>query len=220
MMRLHPLCSVSLLVAALLTGCAAGRTVVPVEISAGSNPSQGEPVRLEEIRDAWVFSASPPSPEMPSLMNAGEIQTPAITRRAVARKRGGFGNALGDVLLPEGQSVSQLVGEAVTRAFRVSGYRVVAPGDADYARAVPVQVRVDKFWSWFTPGFASVLLEFQGEIYLKGALPQLKDGRTVSAGAEERMQAVLESDWQAIVNKGLDQLSVATGAILRGGGSR
>jgi len=217
-MRTLPLCSV--LVAALLTGCAAGRTVVPAGIGAGSNPAQGEAVRLEEVRDARTFSASPPSPEMPSLMNADEIQTPAITRRAVARKRGGFGNALGDVLLPEGQSVAQLVSEAVSRAFRVSGYRVLAPGDADYASAVPVQVRIDKFWSWFTPGFASVALEFQGEIFLKGALPPLREGRAVSASLEERMQAVFEDDWRAIVNKGLERLSVETGAVLRGGGAR
>lgn len=219
-MRSNPLFVPALLVAALLTGCAVGRTVVPAGIDAGSNPSQGEAVRLEEVRDARVFSASPPNPEMPSLMNADEIQTPAITRRAIARKRGGFGNALGDVLLPEGQSVSQLVGEAVSRAFRVSGYRVVTPGDADYASAVPVQVRIDKFWSWFTPGFASVALEFQGAIYLKAALPPLKEGRTVSTALEERMQAVFEGDWQAIVNKGLDRLSVETGAALRSGGSR
>jgi len=215
-MRLHLLGSISLLTAALLTGCAAGRTVVSAGIDAGTNPSQGEPVRLEEVRDARVFSASPPHPEMPSLMNAEEIHTPAITRRAIARKRGGFGNALGDVLLPEGQSVSQLVGDAVSRAFRVSGYRVVAPGDADYARASPVQVRIDKFWSWFTPGFASVALEFQGAIHLQGALPQLREGRTVSTELEDRMQAVFESDWQAIVNKGLERLSVETGALLRG----
>jgi hypothetical protein len=219
-MRLHPLGSASLLLAVLLTGCAAGRTVVPAGIDAGTNPSQGEPVRVEEVRDARDFSAAPPNPNMPSLMNAGEIQQPAITRRAIARKRGGFGNALGDVLLPEGQSVSQLVGDAVARAFRVSGYRVVVPGDADYGRAVPVQVRVDKFWSWFTPGFTSVALEFQGAIHLRGALPAIREGRTVTAEVEERMQAVFESDWQAIVNKGLDELSVAIGAVLRGGGSR
>lgn len=204
-----------MLATALLAGCAAGRSVVPAGIDAGANPAQGAPVRLDEVTDARVFSASPPDPATPSLMNAGEIHDAAITRRAVGRKRGGFGNALGDVLLPEGQSVPQLVTVAVTRALRDSGYRVVSAGDADYAGAAPVKVRVDKFWSWFSPGFASVAVSFEGEIHLQGALPQIRDGRSASASVEERMQAVMDSDWQAIVNQGLDKLVKATREILR-----
>ena len=214
-MHLHRICVTSLLSAVLLAGCAAGRTVVPAGIDPGSNPAQGAAVRLDGVEDARVFSASPPSPEMPSLMNAAEIQDPSITRRAIARKRGGFGNALGDVLLPEGQSVSQLVGDAVSRALRDSGYRVVAPGDPDYARAAAVHVRIEKFWAWFTPGFASVGLEFQGALHLKGDLPPLREGRTATAEVEDRMQAVFESDWQAVVNKGLQRLVDATRALLR-----
>jgi hypothetical protein len=39
----------------------------------------------------------------------------------VARKRNGWGKVLGDILLPEGRTVSDLVEEVVAKAFIESG---------------------------------------------------------------------------------------------------
>ena len=204
----------SLLSVVLLAGCAAGRSVVPAGIDAGENPAEGRVVRIEQVVDARSFTAAPPSPEMPSLMNADEIGNSSITARAIGRKRGGFGNALGDVLLPEGQSVSQLVESAVARALRESGYRVVGAGDPGHAQALPVNVRVDKFWSWFTPGFASVTLECQADVFLSGQIAPLTAGRAVTAAGEKHMQAVFEDDWRQIVNVCLQQLATAVKTAL------
>ena len=198
---------------AVLSGCATGRSVLPAGIEAGANPAQGTAVRIAAVEDARVFTVKPPQADMPSLMEDSEIGNKAITSRAVGRKRGGFGAALGDVLLPEGASVSALVQTAITRGLRQAGYRVLASGDPGYEQAVPIQARVDEFWSWFSPGFAAVSLNNRATVNLQGALPPLQQGRTFRSEAANSMQVVVESDWAEIINKGLESLAatIATG---------
>ena len=197
----------------LLGGCATGRSVLPAGIEAGANPAQGTAVRIAAVEDARVFTVKPPQADMPSLMEDSEIADKAITSRAVGRKRGGMGAALGDVLLPEGTTVAAVVQTAVTRGLREAGYRVLASGDPGYEQAVPIRARVDEFWSWFSPGFAAVTLNNRATVNLQGALPPLQQGRTFRSEAANSMQVVVESDWAAIVNKGLEALAatIATG---------
>jgi len=202
----HQLAVLVLAHAVLLGGCATGRSVVSPGIDAGANPSQGTAVRIDTVDDARVFAVKPPSADMPSLMN-NEIDDKTITSRAIGRKRGGMGKALGDVLLPEGTSVASLVQVAVARGLRESGYRVLGRGDPGYEQAVPIRARVEQFWTWFNPGFASVTLTNRAAVNLRGDVPPLAQGRTFSAETVESMQMVVDSDWTAIVNKGLDALA-------------
>lgn len=165
-------------------------------------------MRIDAVEDARAFTVSPPSPDMPSLMG-NEIGNKSVTSRAVGRKRGGFGAALGDVLLPEGSSVATLVQSAVARGLRESGYRVLDRGDPGYEQALPIKVRVEQFWSWFNPGFAAVTLTNRAAVNLQGAISPFAQGRTFSSQVMNSMQVVVESDWVAIVNKGLDALATA-----------
>ena len=77
-----------------------------------------------------------------------QIGNDAIRARAYGRKRNSYGMALGDVMLPEGQTVAGMTQAVVTRSLRESGYRVVDRNDADYAQAKPLTVRVNKLWVW------------------------------------------------------------------------
>jgi hypothetical protein len=187
--------AIQLLAVVLLSGCAAGRTVVPASIDSGRNPSQGTAVQIDNVQDARIFAIRPPSPDIPSLMDDAEINNKAITNRAVGRKRGGFGAALGDVLLPEGRTVPMLVESAVARALRESGYGVIERGSPGHAQAVPIAVRIDQFWAWFNPGFAAVTVSFRGAIFIRGNIPQIEVGRAVITQVQDEMQAVFESDW-------------------------
>lgn len=208
-MSRHHLAAATIVLAHLvLAGCATGRSILPAGVDAGRNPAQGTAVRIDAVEDARVFTVSPPSPDSPSLMG-NEIGDKSVTSRAVGRKRGGFGAALGDVLLPEGSSVAALVQSAVARGLRESGYRVLDRGDPGYEGAVPIKVRVEQFWSWFNPGFAAVTLTNRAAVNLQGAISPLAQGRTFSSQAVNTMQVVVESDWVAIVNKGLDALATA-----------
>ena len=79
-------------------------------------------------------------------------------------------------------------------------------GDPDFERAAPVSVRIEEFWSWFSPGFMSVAVSFRGKLLLQGPLAPIEKGQAYSAEVREDMQAVFESDWAAIVGKGLESL--------------
>ena len=101
-----------LVLAWLMAGCAATRSTFDVQ----SAPSpQAKPVsvkgfvKLTEVKDVRQFEAAPRKPSIPSLQDPKEISNPAITSRAIARKRGGFGAAMADILLPEGRTVEQVV---------------------------------------------------------------------------------------------------------------
>ena len=199
---------------ALLGGCATSRSVVlPDGGTAVENPAQGLAVRIETVEDIRRFEAAPKTPDIPSLP-ADDILNTSLTSRAIARKRNGFGMALGDVLLPENQTVSQLVRDALAQGFRRAGYRVLKVGEAGYEQATPITARINEFWSWFNPGFASVTIKNRAAVDLAGAVPSLQNGVTVRNEVSESMQAVFEDDWRKIAGKGLAELSEKIQAAL------
>jgi hypothetical protein len=113
----------------LLTGCATTRGSLDVRVPVLENPSSELAFRIPEVIDARRFEAKPPDPSIPSLKNSNEINDPKITSRAIARKRNSYGMAMGDILLPEGHTVSGVTSDAIVRAFRLAGYRVLDQGD-------------------------------------------------------------------------------------------
>ncbi len=205
---LKPL-KVALLVAgmAILGGCAASRSVVVPDGGATvDNPTQGIAIRIDRVDDARRFEPSPKTPDIPSLPG-DDVRNAALTSRAIARKRNSFGLALGDVLLPEGQSVSQLVDGAICTGFRRAGYRVLKPGAPGYEQATPVTAQINEFWSWFQPGFSSVTIWNREDITLAGPLPALGRGITVKGEVSEQMMAVFENDWRKIISRGLAEIT-------------
>ena len=190
-----------------LGGCATSRSVViPDAGVAAENPVQGIAIRIDQVDDMRQFQSSPKTPDIPSLPES-DVGNNALTARAIARKRNGYGMALGDVLLPEGQTVSQLVGRAVDRGFRLAGYRVLKPGDSGYEQAVPVTAKIRQFWSWFNPGFSSVTITNRADVSIEGALPALNGGFVVTNETSAKLMAVFEEDWTKITTQGLAQLS-------------
>ena len=92
------LVSLSLLV---FFGCATTRGVMDVQEEVSANPETGIAVKFARVTDARRFEIDPRQADIPSLKN-DEIDDPAITSRAIARKRNSYGKALGDILLPGG----------------------------------------------------------------------------------------------------------------------
>lgn len=171
-----------------------------------TNPETGTTVAITRVDDMRHFEISPRDPSTPSLSD-DKINDAVTTGRALARKRNGYGMALGDVLLPKGETVADLMEQAVADGFRKAGYRVVRKGDPGYDQAVPVTLQVSEFWSWLTPGLVQITIANRAEVTLRGSLPALAPDMTVHNETSEEMMAVFESDWQKLVAKGLDQLS-------------
>lgn len=204
-----------LLLIGALGGCALGRDVVTVKAPEASTvtASNGKSVRIESVLDGRKFEAAPSQADIPSL-DPDADNGPDAKSRAIARKRGGFGKALGDVALPEGQSVSGLVEQAISTGFKESGYTVVKKGDANYESATPVSARINQFWAWFSPGAWSVKVSQKSEIELNSAVIQPSGTATISTNVSESKGAVTVDDWKDIVEKGLKAITEETRKIL------
>lgn len=194
-----------LLASAILGGCATSRSEVKL---AGPDALQSAPVTkqravvIRSVRDERQFAENPSDPSMPSLGSGGAgAATDAVKARAIARKRNGFGQALGDVLLEDGQTVTGVVRDNLASAFRQAGYRVAPDAASAGANPLLVDVRIKKFWAWFTPGMMAITLQANIDTDV-----QISDGGTttqVSVNARDDRMAATEGAWVEIVQKAL-----------------
>jgi uncharacterized lipoprotein YajG len=191
-----------------MSGCAASRSIIDVSLptpKAQQTPMQGFATLLE-VKDVRQFEPAPREPSVPSLQDASEINNPAIRSRAIARKRGGYGKALADILLPEGRTVAQVVREAATQALAEKGYAVVNEASPDFLKAVPVNIDIQQFWSWFSPGFFTVSVEFVGVLVVKGGVLAGGNEDTVRGYSIVRGMAATDSQWQEAMQNGVQDL--------------
>lgn len=148
---------------ALLGGCATNRSYMKLDVSRGSATvasASGKSVVIDAVQDARRFEENPSDPSVPSLKKGDQYKLDAEERkRAIARKRNGFGKAIGDILLEDGQTVETLTRDLVADGFARHGYQVVAAGATAPSGAVHVNVKIDEFWAWFTPGMWTVDME-------------------------------------------------------------
>jgi len=191
----------------IATGCATTRGVIDIPAKAGANPSSGPAVRIDRVTDRRVFEVDPRQANIPSLMNDAEIKDPKITSRAIARKRGGFGKALGDVLLPEGRTVMQVVEEALRWSLQDAGYRVVSKDDPAASTAIPLEADIEQFWAWFRPGFAEVAVEFEAIVRLTSARLPGVQGSPVKGTSRVTGMAATSGTWQEAVTRGVDDFA-------------
>ena len=196
---------VAVLAGVLGSGCATNRGILDVRIDVPQDPESGKVVKIARVTDRRVFEEAPPNPSTPSLKGM-EIGDPAITVRAIARKRNGYGKAIGDILLPEGRTVEDLVREALVKSFREAGYRVVAD-DAKADKAASIEADIEQFWAWFTPGFWAVTLEFEAKVNIKGNVKAFKEGKMVRGYVLLHSQAAVTGAWLNTLNKGLENFT-------------
>ena len=196
-----------LVISFLLSGCVMMRSTIDVPIPQAQLTSGKAFIKLSEVRDLRRFEAAPRNPSVPSLQDAEEIKDRSITSRAIGRKRGGFGQALADVLLPEGRTVEQLVRAVVTRAANERGYSVVDQKSPEFEKALPLHVDIQQFWGWFMPqGFAQVSLEFESILSLEGAVVTGNRVGQVRGSSSVRGITVTDNDWQEVIKAGIADL--------------
>jgi len=183
-------------------GCATNRGVLDVRMTVPPNPSSGKLVRLAKVTDQRKFEAAPRSASIPSL-RGNDAFDKSITIRAIARKRNGYGKALGDIVLPEGRTVEDLVREALITSFRESGYRVTESTSAQ-PDEIPVEAEIEQFWAWVTPGFWAMGMEFEAIVKIKGNVASFSNGETVRGYVELHTQAAGTRAWTNVIQKGID----------------
>jgi hypothetical protein len=196
-------CITLAVVALTFGGCATSRSTVKPTVAAVANPTEGTAIKIVTVVDQRTFEHKPSDPSIPSLGSESDLANPAITNRAIGRKRGGFGMALGDVLLPQGQTVTSLVQDAVANAYRGAGYRVLTKDAEGFDTAIPVDVKIKKFWCWDTPGFWQMSLENRLEVVITAPQPGFENGATVDGYAINHLMAIFEDEWPKIATASL-----------------
>ncbi|MDB5775210.1 MAG: hypothetical protein JWP38_1343 [Herbaspirillum sp.] len=190
-----------LLAASVLGGCATSRSVIDASIPAANEAPQlanGQEVFINVPTDSRVFEVSPSEPSIPSLdpsENSGDL----IKARAIGRKRNSFGKALGDILLPEGQTVATLTMASIRQAFQARGYRVLDDKEKISSKTYVVDTDLQKFWSWMNPGFWAITLstEISASIGIKRAGDS--EHKSVSVKASDTFQTGAESNWSEVM---------------------
>lgn len=206
MMRIMPRFLLVVLSVLILAGCATSRGVVDVSTEDSINPEAGQSVKFVQVVDERDFMLNPPQADIPSLKN-GEINDASITARAIARKRNGYGKALGDILLPENKTVMDVVENRLSKGFRESGYRVLEQGDYGYEDAMPIAVDINEFWGWFSPGFWSISINFKTSVNVSAPESEFSEGVEFDSSAQEKFQVASGKNWKKVINQALDQLS-------------
>lgn len=192
-----------LVLSAILAGCATSRSEIKLAAPAASTvqAATGQVVVIRSVKDERVFEQEPGNPSTPSLGFEGANKASAeLKLRAIARKRNGFGKALGDVMLEGNQTVESVVRDNLAASFEQAGYRVKSSG-ADYPSALIVDVRIKRFWAWMKPGFWSLTLsaDIVTDLVLSGNVTPT----TISVHAEDGRQLVTDSAWMEIIDAAL-----------------
>jgi len=207
MIRLCLLTQAIVVVAAMaIGGCATSRSEVQLEpipstAAAAAPAATGRPIVIRSVTDERQFEQAPRDPSVPSLGFEGAGAASAETKaRAIARKRNGYGGAMGDVLLQPGTTVEKVVREDLAAAFRSAGYAVVsdaAPGSTPLV----VDVHIRKFWAWLTPGFWTVTL--RANIETEFGLNEEPSPVKISVTAQDSTMAATDDEWIKVVQDAL-----------------
>ena len=184
------------------TGCVTGRRSVnlpvnkvpPVAVTKGA-------VQVGKVTDARVFENKPRAPSTPSIDGDALKLTEQERGVFIGRQRNGYGKAMGDVALPAGDSVMERTRALIEEGFSRRGFTVAreaAPG------SLQLDVVVDEFWGWFTPGAFAVSFEARvgaGITVRRGA-----DVRTlkVKGYGMNRGQVASDANWQLAYSRAFE----------------
>jgi uncharacterized lipoprotein YajG len=141
----------------LQAGCVVGRRTIDIPVTAvapAPSVTRGA-VYVGTVTDDRKFENKPADPSIPSVDGDVTKISAAQKDQMIGRQRNGFGHAMGDIGLPNGDSVTKKVRLLVAQSLRQDGYRVVDDPQAPNK----IAVSVNEFWAWMTPGFVALTFE-------------------------------------------------------------
>lgn len=149
------------LAALLLSACATSRSYTTLDLPASNATTQSDKVAfIASVTDSREFQENPRDPSIPSLKKGAAYALDVEGRNAaIARKRNGYGKALGDILLQPPQTVTGIVRQLVAEGLQRKGYRVIDDADSTSSDVLRVDVDIREFWAWLTPGFWTLSME-------------------------------------------------------------
>jgi hypothetical protein len=208
-LALHSLLIVSLLASG---GCVVGRRTIDLEVPTAAkivDSSKGT-VSIVAIVDKRRFENKPSEPSTPSIDGDVASLTPASQSKMIGRQRNGYGKAMGDIALVDGQSIENKMRLMVAEAFKRRGYAVT-----DSRATNNTEIVIDKFWAWFTPGFWAVDFEADIRADMKVALNGRNGKFTVTGHGKNTGQVASDANWQLAYSRAFEDFIKNLEAILK-----
>ena len=185
----------------LLGGCATGTRHLNLTVDDFPNDkTTSGKIAIATITDSRQFEDKPKSPSTPSVDGTLSETSKEKLATLIGRQRNGYGMALGDIALPEGQTVQDEVRSLLRTGLESRGYTVVEDG----AAPVTVNVDIERFWAWFSPGFASVGFESQIQTNLQFRDEGLVKQVLVSAYGINRGQYASNANWELAFKRAMN----------------
>lgn len=183
--------------ALLMTACATSRSTLPLDVppAQASADANGRVAVITTVVDERQFEASPSEPSTPSLKRGDAYALSGDARKqAIARKRNGYGMALGDIVLEGSTTVEDLTRDLIARGLVERGYRVVDAGSAPEG-AVNVSAVIREFWAWFTPGFFAAGMEARVGTTLSISGPDGSTTLPIDGHGSNSVQVARDANW-------------------------
>ena len=121
---------------------------------------------------------------------------------------------MGDILLDEGQTVEGVMRDTIKSTLRGIGYTVLDNRDQVKSDTLMMDVMIDKFWAWFTPGAFAITLRSEIETTL--AINRASGGEpkhtTIKASGKKDAAASTTGAWAAVYERGLAEYREALAA--------
>jgi hypothetical protein len=210
----------ALLIGLMTTACATSRGEMALAVPDAVVAGDGAKVAvIESVTDLREFQDNPSDPSIPSLKKGDEFELDAEGRkRAIARKRNGYGKAMGDILLEGTETVETLSRDLVVRGLAERGYRVLDPGATAPADALRVKVGVREFWAWFSPGFWTVSMEAKLKLDISATGPAGSDTLTVAGYGINKGGTGKEDNWRVAYDRAFEDYLLKQRAAFEGAG--
>jgi uncharacterized lipoprotein YajG len=194
--------AVSVLACLFTSGCVVGRRTVALSVPtvASVGTASNGTVVIKAVSDARHFENNPSSPSTPSI--DGDVNTITAEQRKmfIGRQRNGFGHAMGDIAMPAGQNVENRTFDLIKEGFSRRGYTVSAQGESKDV----VEVSIDEFWAWFTPGFATISFESRITCKLTIRRGDQVQNLTVTGHGLNVGQIASDANWALAYTRGFD----------------
>ena len=203
MKKILTLTAIAAFLALFQTGCVVGRRTIALSIPAATTaaPAQKGTVYLEAVTDDRRFENKPAQPSTPSV--DGDVNAMSTEQRnmMIGRQRGGFGNAMGDIALPAGESVQKRTTALFEEALKRRGYALTS----DAAAANKASISIKEFWAWFTPGMWSVSFEARITCVLSVKTTAGAKEITVTTQSYNGGQVASDANWQVAYERAFEE---------------
>jgi hypothetical protein len=204
------------LIALFTSGCVVGRRTLPLDVptQASYPPIKGTLYLAPVTADGRLFLNNPSDPAIASVDGDVINLTPAQKAGMISRQRNSYGQMIGDVALPEGESVLKVTRNLFMESLKRRGYSL----SDDPASANSAVLTVDEFWAWDTAGMFSI--KYEARVYCSITL---KRGdaltQTVIKGyGINHGQMASDGNWQLVYQRAFEDFLIKSDAELKKAG--